>query len=125
MLVGMSSMFLRSTSRVKREILLRLKHKRLPMTMPLRGTSIEYPAALQKIEETTLVPAAGSTAIDARIAAFARTGATINIPDARLPAVLRGLPSALGTAGQVLAVNSGATALEFADAASGDFVAEW
>ena len=57
--------------------------------------------------------------IDARVAAFARTGATVQIPDARLPAVLRSLPSAFGTAGQVLQVNSGATALEFADAASG------
>ena len=66
-------------------------------------------------------PAGGLTTsqVDARIAAFARTGATVQIPDARLPAVLRSLPSAFGTAGQVLQVNSGATALEFADAASG------
>ena len=60
-----------------------------------------------------------NAAIDARIATFARQGATINIPDANLPTILRGLPSALGTSGQVLAVNSGATALEFADASGG------
>ena len=61
----------------------------------------------------------GNTEIDARIATFARQGATVNIPDAQLPTILRSLPSAFGTAGQVLQVNSGATALEFADAASG------
>ena len=61
----------------------------------------------------------GNTEIDARIAQFARQGATVNIPDARLPTILRSLPSAFGTAGQILQVNSGATALEFADAASG------
>ena len=60
----------------------------------------------------------GNTEIDARIATFARQGATIQVPDAQLPAALRNMP-ALGTAGQVLQVNSGATALEFADAASG------
>lgn len=59
-------------------------------------------------------PTPNST-IDARIAAFARTGATINIPDARLPAVLRGLPNAFGTSGQILQVNSARNALEFAD----------
>ena len=72
------------------------------------------------IELETFSPAAASNVeIDSRIATFARVGATVNIPDARLPAVLRGLPSAIGTAGQVLQVNSDADALEFADAASG------
>ena len=64
-------------------------------------------------------PAQSNANIDARIAAFARTGATVNIPDARLPTILRGLPGAFGTRGQILQVNSGATALEFADAPSG------
>ena len=81
---------------------------------------INFPADDQYIEMTTMRPAASTAvAIDARIAAFARSGATINIPDARLPAVLRGLPASFGTSGQVLQVNSGATALEFADAAAG------
>ena len=40
---------------------------------------------------------------------------------AKLPAVASLLPSSLGTAGQVLQVNSGATAIEFAAAASGGF----
>ena len=66
----------------------------------------------------------GNTEIDARIAQFARQGATVNIPDARLPTILRGLPTAFGTAGQILQMNSGATALEFADAASGGSAAE-
>ena len=84
---------------------------------------INFPADEQYIEMTTMRPAASSAvAIDARIATFARHGATIQIPDAQLPPALRSMP-ALGTAGQVLQVNSGATALEFADAASGS--ARW
>ena len=59
-------------------------------------------------------PAQSNANIDARIATFARTGATVVIPDANLPTILRGLPSALGTSGQILQMNSGATALEFA-----------
>ena len=57
-----------------------------------------------------------NAAIDARVAAFARTGATVNIPDANLPTILRGLPTSFGSQGQSLQVNSGATALAFGDA---------
>ena len=58
-----------------------------------------------------------NTDIDNRIATFARQGATVNIPDARLPAILRGLPANFtgATAGQVLKVNSTRTGLVFAN----------
>ena len=64
-------------------------------------------------------PAQSNANIDARIKAFARAGNTGVIPDVNLPTILRGLPSAFGSSGQVLQVNSGRTGLEFVTPASG------
>ena len=65
-------------------------------------------------------PAQSNANIDARIKSYARIGAAAIIPNANLPvalrgSVVRGMPAAFGTAGQVLQVNSARNGMEFGD----------
>lgn len=55
------------------------------------------------------------TDVRAQIAAYARANSQVQINDINLPPILRGLPGAFGTPGQVVKVNAGGDALEFGD----------